>query len=489
MKRRAISVSLAFFALGLGLSSAANLRLAGSLDPSFGNGGTVTHSSGSTNGIVVQPDGKIVVAGGSFLARYLPNGSPDPSFGDDGYVETHVGSSADAVAMQPNGKVVVAGSSPTTNSNFQSAFALARYNPDGSLDSSFGTGGITDTVIPERASPSFAGADALAILPSGDILAGGTAGFQNDATSLSSSSFALARYKPDGSLDPTFGDNASGIVQTRFDGDPALYGIAVRLDGKIVATGTAFGPGHGLTFERMVIARYTPDGALDPTFGASGKVASPATLNYFGGPSTTVRDGKIAVAGETHKDYPVLGRYTGGGRLDSTFGRHGFRKITRFVGGSTAVLAQEDGKILVGVTLAGSEGPKGGVVARLTANGRLDPTFGTKGIVSLSGAVAATALALQADRKILVGGGSSSNGAVLSRLIGGNNCVVPDLRGETVSKAGARLRHADCRRGRVSKRFSRSLSRGRVISTAPSAGARLPGGAKVDLVVSKGKRP
>jgi hypothetical protein len=122
-----------------------------------------------------------------------------------------------------------------------------------------------------------------------------------------------------------------------------------------------------------------------------------------------------------------------------------------------------------------------GTVLRLLPDGRLDTSFGRRGIVSLNAAL--SSVALQPDGKILVGGGE------LGRLVGGNNCVVPDLRGRTVGKASAILERSYCQRGSISKRFSRSVTRGRVISTALQRRARLPSGARVNLVVSKGKRP
>jgi beta-lactam-binding protein with PASTA domain len=105
---------------------------------------------------------------------------------------------------------------------------------------------------------------------------------------------------------------------------------------------------------------------------------------------------------------------------------------------------------------------------------------------SLSG-VSTLALALQADEKVLVGG-AAGNAWTLARLIGGNNCVVPTLRGKTISQATTTLKKSYCRRGRIATRFSSKVTRGRVISTAPPRGARLPGGTRVELVVSKGKR-
>jgi uncharacterized delta-60 repeat protein len=491
---------------GHAASSAANLPLAGNLDTSFGSRGVVTHSLGSgeypgIEGIAVQPDGKIVVAvpstpgdHGLLLARYLPNGSLDSSFGDGGYVETQVGGWAFAktVAVQPDGKIVVAGDSYQGSDTVLSEFTLARYNPDGSLDTSFGAGGITNTAIPEGdGEPSSdAGADALAVLPGGEILAGGWSEW-GDITAPSAS-FVLTEYSSDGSLDPTFGDD--GIVQTQFYGDDDLGGIAVLPGGKIVATGSGGLAGHGQDIETMALARYEPDGALDPTFGNGGKATTAHKLHYNGGPAT-LQDGKIVVAGFTRvnsasNDFPVLARYEASGRLDPTFGKHGFAEIKRLTGDGAvqgqpeAVVAQSDGKLLIAAANS---------VVRLVPNGRLDKSFGRGGIVSLTGRVATSALALQTDGKILIGGSSGNtvqtggNTWVLARLIDGNNCVVPSLRGKTVPKASATLKNSYCRRGRIAKRFSSNVTRGRVISTAQRRGARLPHGAKVALVVSRGK--
>jgi uncharacterized delta-60 repeat protein len=444
----------------------ANVPLAGSLDPSFGTGGVVTGPG--IGGIAVQADRKIVVVAGGSLVRYLPDGSLDSSFGEGGYVQIPV--SEHAVALQPDGKIVVAGSSSPPDPNAVSEFALARYNPDGSLDTSFGADGITNTAFPEQGTSWSASANALAILPDGNIVAAGTSGWE-DGCLLPPRMFALARYTPDGTLDPTFGDG--GRVQTEFDGP--LAGIAVQPDGKIVATGTALdgtacgggGPGSAA----IAVARYGPDGSLDPTFGTSGQVTTfLGGTDVVGGPPI-LQAGKILVTGQSAVDGSlVVARY-------QASSLH-FARIRRVTGTPAAVLTQKDGKILVAVS--------NGVV-RLLPNGRLDASFGKGGIVSLPGATT-SALALQTDRKILVGNGNG-NGWSLARLIGGNNCIVPRLRGKTVSKASATLKKAYCRRGRVSARFSSKVSRGRVISPAPAPGTRLHGGAKVNLVVSKGKRP
>jgi uncharacterized delta-60 repeat protein len=496
----AVLLGLALVALGLlGVSSAANLPLAGSLDPSFGSGGVVTHSLGSNGypifgGIAVQPDGKIVVAGGGsvgvhgpLLARYLPNGSPDPSFGVGGYVETPSAywSAADAVALQPDGKIVVAGRSSAGDPNAVSEFMLARYNPDGSLDISFGTDGITNTAIPEPGTSWNAAASALAVLPDGKIVAAGSAGWGVFGPCFPPSMFALARYTPEGTLDPTFGDG--GVVQTAFYGQDGLAGIAVQPNGTIVASGAGDG-GFCLARHRlqhvvtapgittMALAWYQPNGSLE------GTVTTDARLNYSGGPPV-LQNGKIFVTGnESNRDYLVIARYKTGDLV--------LTRIRSVIGYPTAALAQKDGKILVAV----SNGQQGtGTLVRLllthrAPNLRLDPSFGNGGIVSLPASISFPALALQRDQKVLAGGGES-NTWTLARLIGGNNCIVPNLRGKTVAKATTALTKSYCRRGGISKRFSNKVARGLVMSNAPLRGTRLRGGTKIDLVVSKGKRP
>jgi len=462
VKRLAIFFVLALVVLGpIGVSSATRVPLAGSLDPTFGSGGVVAQSSGG--GIALQPDGKIVVSSGSALARYLPDGSFDPSFGTGG----QVGADAAALALQPDGKIVVAGRNNYGGTPNQ--FTLARYDSNGSLDTSFGTDGTTTTVIPTSLDASWtpwgAGVATLAVLPDGRILAAGSAlwhaGFYEEA-----GGFVLARYTPAGSLDPTFGEG--GMVQGP---GGSLAGMVVLPDGKIVATGT-LDDGHPYYDTGIEIASYDPDGSVDFTYPAE----APNYGRLSGGPAA-LQHGMIVVAESIRhykQTFPVVARYGTDGVLDKTFGRHGYAEFQRTQFAPGAVVIQNDGKILV----AGYSN-SGGTVLRLLPNGRLDQSFGGRGFVALD--PGASSLALQRDGKILVGG------QTLDRLLGGNNCVVPDLRGKTVSKASASLEKSYCRRGSIAKRFSSKVARGRVISTAPRRGTLLPGDAKIHLVVSKGK--
>ena len=229
-------------------------RRPGDLDPTFGSGGKVTTDFGGGSdvaiGVALQPDGKIVAAGttstpgvGGFsdfaLARYNSDGSLDATFGSGGKVTTDFGGGAEAVALQPDGKIVAAGSASPGATIF-SDFALARYNPDGSLDATFGSGGKVTTEF----TGNFDQANAVALQPNGKIVAAGTA---NTGTTLE---FALVRYKKHGGLDPSFG--SGGKVTTDFTGsNDVACGVALQPDRKIVAVGHA-----GTANSDFALARY-----------------------------------------------------------------------------------------------------------------------------------------------------------------------------------------------------------------------------------------
>jgi uncharacterized delta-60 repeat protein len=305
-------------------------------DASFGTGGRVTtdFSGGpdEADAAALQPDGMIVVAGSTLpagaayphmaLARYRADGSLDSTFGDGGKVTTDFGNGAWARAalVQADGKVVVAGSRALEG------FALARYERDGKLDPTFGLGGKVTT---DFDSASFEFALAALLQPDGKILAVGRAG----------DDFGLARYNPDGTLDPTFG--TSGKVTTHFGGTEVAWATALQPDGKIVVTGvTSSGDGD------FAVARYNPDGGLDATFGVAGR----ATTNFgaFDLASAVVLepDGRIVAIGTSGSSQCALARYGRDGSLDSTFGSGG-KVISPSMGTAYAAVRQPDGKIIV----------------------------------------------------------------------------------------------------------------------------------------------
>jgi uncharacterized delta-60 repeat protein len=383
----------------------------GDLDTTFGRGGKVTTDFGGLDevyGLVVQPDGKIVAAGVSLLdlrtsdivlARYNPDGSLDARFGRGGKVVTAFtggANNAHALVLQPDRKIVVAGFicpflMPTVCSGLN--FALVRYNPDGSLDPTFGTGGKATTNFAESA-------NGLARQPDGRIVAVG---------STSTVNFALARYTPSGSLDPTFG--LGGTVLTGIVNGFQASAVAVTLqpDGKIVVAGQAQG---------FALARYTPNGVLDPTFGSGGKVTTPT--DRHGAAALAVvrqRDGKIVASGFIGAGFAVV-RYNPDGSFDPTFGTGG-TVITDFggtQGAARSLVLQPDGRIVA----AGSAGGNF-ALARYNLDGSLDPTFGTGGkVVTSASPDGANAVVLQPDGRIVVAGSAAGNFA-LARYLGGPN--------------------------------------------------------------------
>jgi uncharacterized delta-60 repeat protein len=373
----------------------------GDLDPAFGIGGKVT-TDFNNNGdfgraMALQPDGKIVVGGSTVsngtdfaLARYNTNGSLDPAFGVGGWTSTDFNGLFDAVrgiALQTDGKIVAAGI--TTNGSTIFDFALARYNQDGSLDPSFGAVGKVVTDF----SGGFDDADALLVQPDGKIVVAGTT-----SPPAGGSTFALARYNTNGSLDLSFG--SGGKVSTDF-GAIGL-GAALQQDGRIIVVGSSGGG--------FATARYNNDGSPDLGFGSGGRVvtmfASGAGTAYA---VTLQSDQKILVAGYSGFYDFTLARYGSTGDLDSSYGSGGI-VITDFYGGSDkglAVALQTDGKAVVAGSAFTTLGFSDFGLARYDTSGNLDPSFGTSGKVTtdFSGSEdQAWAIAIQTDGKIVVAG-------------------------------------------------------------------------------------
>ena len=385
---------LAIVALpGLTILAAA---MPGNLDVSFGlHGQVVSHFDRTANvhNIAIQPDGKIVAAGdgsivglaggGILVARYNTDGSLDTSFGTDGKVSTAVssfGSDGWEVALQPDGKIVVAGQ---VSYDTFSAFALLRYNADGSLDTAFGPGGIVTTTVGDSTAIGLA----LAIQPDGKLLVGGYTG---------SVTFAVARFNTDGSPDMSFGSN--GYVT----GVGGLgVSLALQPDGKIVQAGSSVG---GFT-----LARYNTDGSLDPLFGSGGTVIT--SIGGGGGARDVViqPDGKIlATGGVCCTAVPALARYNSDGSLDSSFGVGGTETMAAGQDIKDAVL-QADGKI---VTVGDVSGADTWIVTRYNPDGSLDGSFGIGGMVNtgfgLQKIITVWGIALQADGRIVAAGESDT---------------------------------------------------------------------------------
>ncbi|HEY0428295.1 MAG TPA: FG-GAP-like repeat-containing protein [Pyrinomonadaceae bacterium] len=377
-----------------------------SLDTTFGSGGkVVTDFNNSTDwlsSIAVQPDGKIVAIGDIHpsnkyaLARYNPDGTLDATFGNGGKVMTviaNVRESAAGLLILPDGKILISGSIELPSAS-DSSFALLRYNSDGSLDTTFGNGGIVTTNV----GPDDDQAYRLALQSDGKIIAAGRRGIYFNPTEQRKGNVALARYNPDGTLDTTFGNG--GKVVTDFGQGLESYAIAliIQPDGRIVIAGES-----GYEF---LVARYNPNGILDATFGNGGFSLANFSSNWDRASDAVLQsDGKIIVVGsaEVHSPYDnfALARYNPDGSFDQSFGNGG--KILMSTDGEiNAAVLQSDGKI---IALGTSNSTF--LLLRLNVNGSLDTTFGSNGTVTTSfGANTAEGndLVLQPDGKLLAAG-------------------------------------------------------------------------------------
>ncbi len=383
----------------------------------FGIGGKVTASFGGNAdwayAVAVQSDGKIVVAGEAsniaHLTRYNPDGSLDAGFGTGGRQSSGLsGSHAHAVAVQPDGKILVAGYAFDGLSSFTDDFLLARFTAAGALDTTFGTGGKVLTHFGSGDDR----AHAMALLSDGKIL---VAGYASNGTD---DDFALARYTSAGALDTTFGTGGKRVTDFHGNDDQA-HAMAVQSDGKIVLAGYA----NSSTGEEFALARYTAAGDLDTDFGAAGTVTKSFSAQIYDRAQAVAvdGDGRIVAAGIVGNDSSgpfLLARFGSDGAPDGDFGAGG--RVTTDFGGATLNRARSmallaDGKILV----AGESGTSSVArfsLARYRANGTLDTGFGAAGNGKVTTPFgphfdAASAMALQTDGKIVLAGQARIGGS------------------------------------------------------------------------------
>ncbi len=404
--------------------SSTTVNITGTNDaPLFGIGdGIVTTVLGPSTdvgaSVLVQPDGKALVAGYHYngskfvfaLTRYNTDGSLDTAFDDDGIVLTSFGVGSDigsSVAIQADGKIIVGGSS---NNGTDYEFALARYNTDGSLDTTFGGGdGIVTT-------PVGTGNDrgmSIAIQADGHIVIGGY------SSNGSNDDFALLRYDINGDLDSTFG-GGDGIVTTAIGtGRDRAESVTLQTDGKILLSGLI----HNGSDYDLALTRYLSNGDLDTTFGGGdGIVTTAIGSGDDEANSVTVQaDGKILVGGSSNNgtdDDFTLVRYNTDGTLDTSFGG-GDGIVTTPIGSDQDigydVVVLTDGKILIaGSSFNGSY--RDFALAQYDSGGVLDSSFGTNGIVTTpvgSSSDFAYDIALQSDGKILLSGYSNNSSSGL----------------------------------------------------------------------------
>jgi len=420
----------------------------GTLDPSFDSDGVVTTNFSrvpySTPGkaLAIQGDGKIVMAGylqdgnlwGFRVARFDTDGSLDTSFGTDGIVTTTVSEysfyrgEARAVAIQDDGKIVVAG----TN---QYQFVVARYNTNGTLDTAFGTDGIMTT----SAGGDYSQANSVAIQSDGQIVVAGTIYGPPDYLYQ----FGVVRLNgSDGSLDTSF--DTDGIVTTSVSGSYDIaYSVAVQSDGRIVAAGSAQGPvTNGQT--HFGVVRYNNNGGLDASFDTDGIVTTGVSGEYDEARAVAIQsDGQVVVAGygygpPNYNYQVVVARYNANdGSLDTSFDTDGI--ATPNVNGAsmqaTSMALQSDGQIVV----AGNHNNQIGVIRLNKSDGSLDPYFNNDGIMTTSSGGLSdqvNAVQIQPDGKIVVGGlayfpDTYASTFMIARFEGGSS--TPVLTDQTIT--------------------------------------------------------
>jgi len=384
---------------------------AGDIDTSFGGGTLVTPgglTDDYVRGVAVQADGKAVVAGFGIttvasgtdflLVRYLRDGGLDTSFGNGGKVATAFNNGgrsdeAQAVVVQPDGKILVAGTSDQGVSGYD--FALARYNADGSLDASFGNGGRVITAFGNGADKAYA----LLLQPDGKIVLAG-----DSAQGANGTDFALARYNADGSLDSGFGSGGKVLTPIGSDGArETIYGLALQTVGgvsRIVAVG-----GEG----DFIAAAYRGDGTLDTGFGTGGIVRSLfGSVTGAARGVVVTPDNQLVLAGHRDHDFAAVRLLPNGG-LDASFGTGGRAVVAVSADNwdeATAIVRQADGRLLLGGWVyTGNSSSADTVLLRLKADGSADTTFGPGGIRTTAVAAgtktdAGRALALQPDERV-----------------------------------------------------------------------------------------
>ncbi len=383
------------------------------IDRTFGQDGTSITLIGNSNigKVLSLPDGKILAVGSKardartgdlILARYNSDGSLDPTFGDQGLLTTQVGDGIIgcwkvypcSAVLQADGKILVTASA--IQDQTLGEFAFIRFNPDGSLDSTFGHGG--------RAMPYLDGNDRLYSIVQqrdGKIIAVGIPAGDFWQT-------ILARLNSDGSLDSTFGQAGHVVHRLRFDSSPR--GVAVLPDGKILVAGTWLDQYNRHDFG---LVRFTPDGTLDTSFGENGAVSTDVSGDSDDVTTLSIQpDGKIIVLGATCcSKFPysiALARYSADGILDPSFGTAGLA-IHRFEVYTKPydIALQPDGKIIVTGEAMGTSYPDSRfITVRYNSNGSLDTTFGNGGraIARFGPYAYAAAVTIQPDGRILSAG-------------------------------------------------------------------------------------
>jgi uncharacterized delta-60 repeat protein len=379
----------------------AQIGRAGRLDTGFGNGGVFLINPGTeivVGSVALQSTGKIIVGGSAnargALVRVNTNGTLDTTFGSGGVVTNNFGIVTSVtvlgLAVQPDDKILAVAT------GLPQGLVIGRFNSNGSVDTSFGNQGFTTNI--SNCQPGFAASVAL----------------QPDGQVLESCALLLARVTTTGQFDTTFGNaGVTSLKGTSFN----VNAIAVQTDGRILIASTGIG-GQG------IVSRYNSNGTVDASYGILGQAGSIAGTSGL----ALQGDGRVAVAGDlittvspVANGFGVI-RFNPDGSVDTNFGSHG-GVATGFPGltnaPAAAILQQSNGNLVVAGSAFNQLSSSEFALARYTSSGALDLGFGTGGRVLTSfgsNAGSITAMTLQSDGKIVVVGTVGSNFAVARYL-------------------------------------------------------------------------
>lgn len=339
----------------------------------------------------------------SLESRWVPTGGMfDLTFGSGGLTTTDVG--ADGTAESPSasavyssgtnaGKLVVAGSTYLSSQKTDRDFAVVRYNVDGSLDTTFGSGGkITTSIGQDDISKG------VVIQADGKIVVGGTTG----------GDFVLLRYNANGTLDTSFGGTAKGKIKLSISKSSLdeVRDMVLQPDGKVVLAGITT-PSGGTA--GLALVRFNTDGTLDKSFSGDGKAtmsySSPvAPALYSKGVDLAIdpNSGKLVVGAQLTDGSVVVSRFQTTGELDASFSNG---PLNAAAGIHFAMAIQADSRILVARSHSTGSGSELTLV-RLTTNGSLDSTFGLGGVkvTAMASETFVSSILVQNDGRIVVGG-------------------------------------------------------------------------------------
>ncbi len=282
--------------------AAARYNSDGSLDQSFGDQGFTKIQCGSacfSTSMAVQPDGKIIIGGHGngtmYLTRLKSNGTIDSTFSQNGIMSHHMGffdSRIHDIAVQPDGKIVATGYIAFEGGGANESYFIARYLPNGVLDTSFAINGV----LHDKFNGSNSKGNSIALQPDGKIVIG----------AYSASKWCLARYHSDGMLDPAF--DFDGKISTQIPQRYAgLRALAIQPDGKIISTGSSTATNSNGEFTTV---RYNSDGSLDTSFGDAGiKITVIATggAKDYANALAIQSDGKIIAVGGAENNFNQYG--------------------------------------------------------------------------------------------------------------------------------------------------------------------------------------